>query len=241
MKKLLLLSFALTLLSCTALFLLLQRLGGWRYALNRLQHNETGLYAHRKQLFERLPERPGAILFVGDSQTEQCEWSELIAMEGPPVLNRGITGDHTAGISNRLPELLRHRPSKMFLMVGVNDLLFDTPLLEIAARYRSLVQQIRSRSPNTQLVLLGLPSVNNQIKQTGLTTSAVDGLNTKIAQIAKEYALPFVDLKTPLSDAEGRLSAKFTEDGLHLNALAYLVWKQGIAAYLGVRGDKVMK
>lgn len=236
MKKLLFLSLALTLVVCTAFFLLIHRLGGWRYAFHRIQHNETGLYAHRKQLFERLPERPGAVVFVGDSQTEQCEWAELMALGAIPVLNRGITGDHTEGILNRLPELLRHRPSNIFLMVGVNDLLFDTPLPEITARYRELVQRIRSQSPDTQLTLLGLPAVNNEIKQTGLRQKSILELNAAIAQIAKDYALPFVDLYTPMIDGEGRLSAKFTEDGLHLNASGYLVWKQAIVAYLS--GDR---
>ena len=51
----------------------LHRLGGWRYAWHRLQHDEAGLYHHRQPLFEQLPIQPGAIIFLGDSQTAQCE------------------------------------------------------------------------------------------------------------------------------------------------------------------------
>lgn len=231
-NRLLYVSIALLLLGGFAFFLLIQRLGGWRYTLHRIRHTETGLYLHRKQLFEQLPERPGAIVFAGDSQTEQCEWAELLNVGNTPVLNRGITGDHTAGVLARLPEILRHRPSKIFLMIGVNDLLFGHTASETAARYRELVAQIRRQSPETQLVLLGLPGVNNKVRQTGLNSAEIVALNTEIAQIAQAYALPFIDLYPKTSDAEGQLSASLTADGLHLNAAAYLIWKQAIAAFL---------
>lgn len=225
-------SLIINLILAGALFFLIQRLGGWRYTLQRIRHNETGLYAHRKQLFERLPERRGAVVFLGDSQTAQCEWSELLRPDSLPVLNRGITADHTMGVSARLPEIYRHAPSKVFLMIGVNDLLFGKSFDEIENNYRGIVAEIRRNVPDALLALQSLPPVNNHIKQTGLQNTAVRDLNARIARIAKTFALPFIDIYTPLSDADGNLSAKCTEDGLHLNASGYLVWKKQIEAFL---------
>jgi lysophospholipase L1-like esterase len=224
-------SLIINLLLVGVLFVLIQRLGGWRYALQRLRHNETGLYAHRKQLFERLPERRGAVVFLGDSQTEQCEWAELLRSDSIPVLNRGITADHTAGVLARLPDVYRHAPSKVFLMIGINDLLFGTPPDEIENNYRSIVAEIRRNVPDAMLALQSVLPVNNAVKQTGLENAAVRDLNARIARIAKTYALPFVDICTALSDADGNLSSKCTEDGLHLNASGYLVWKKQIEVY----------
>jgi len=206
-----------------------QRLGGVQYAWYRLRHSEAGLYEHRKQLFEQMPVAPGAIIFLGDSQTEQCEWREWLQWDSNlAVLNRGITADHTAGIQARLPEVLRHRPSKIYLMVGINDLLFGGSPAETARRYRALVQTIRRESPATILVIQTLPPVNNTLKKMSVSNTEIQSLNTELIALAHEYALPLVDLYVPLCDYAGNLSKKFTEDGLHLNAEGYRVWKQAV-------------
>lgn len=229
MKRILWVSFFLNILLALGYVGVIQRLGGWRFAMHRLRHNEAGLYDHRRTLFETLPVKPGAIVFLGDSQIEQCEWSELMVIDSLAVLNRGITGDHVVGVRERLPEILRHRPSQLWLLVGVNDLLFGRNVAEIGRDYRALVQTIRRERRETDLILLGLPPVNNQIKKTGISNTDIQALNEELARIAKEYALPFVDLHAPLSDAVGQLDARFTEDGLHLNGAGYKQWKRIMA------------
>ena len=226
MKRVLWISLFLNLFLALGYFGVIHRLGGWRFAMHRLRHNEAGLYAHRRSLFETLPTRSGAVVFLGDSQIEQCEWAELMATDSLTVLNRGITGDHVVGVLERLPEVLRHRPSQIWLLVGVNDLLFGRAVAEIGSDYRTIVQIIRRESRETDLILLGLPPVNNQIKKTGIDNTGIQALNEELARIAKEYALPFVNLHAPLSDAVGQLDAQFTEDGLHLNGTGYKQWKK---------------
>ncbi|MFN0034697.1 MAG: GDSL-type esterase/lipase family protein [Saprospiraceae bacterium] len=227
MKPLLYFSLFLNLLLLGAAGFALHRLGGWHYAMLRLQHQTTGLYHHRAQHFERLGERPGSIIFLGDSQTEQAEWHELFG-DGPKVLNRGISGDFTTGVLERLPEVLRHKPLKIFLLVGVNDLIFRNSVPEIETTYRAIVQKIRANSPDTELYLQSVLPLNNDVRKTGATNAKVLELNARIVQIARDFALPYLDIATPLKDADGNLSAKFTEDGLHLNGLGYFVWKKEV-------------
>jgi lysophospholipase L1-like esterase len=64
------------------------------------------------------------------------------------------------------------------------------------------------------------------IKNTGLDPHLIPALNTEIQQIARSFALPYLDLHTELSDAQGQLLPTCTEDGLHLNGQGYLVWKK---------------
>lgn len=209
----------------------IQRLGGWRYSLQRLQHDESSLYAHRRQLFEQLPIQPDAIIFLGDSQTALCEWWELCG-DTLPVLNRGIVGEQVNGIQQRLAEILRHRAAKIFLLVGVNDLLFGKSAAEVEIRYRELVSQIRTKAPSTQLVLESILPVNNQIKNVGIQNAQIQDMNVRIAQIAMDFSLPFVDIYSALTDPAGDLAARFTEDGLHLNGAGYAVWKQQLMPFL---------
>ncbi len=229
MKRLLYISLFFNVLAIGLAGLAVHRLGGWKYSVLRLQRSTAGLYQHRAQHFERLNEKPGAIIFLGDSQTEQAEWHEMFADNNPAVLlNRGISGDYVAGVLERLPEILRHKPKKIFLLIGVNDLVFGNSVSEIETVYREIVQKIRTESPDTELFLQSLLPVNNDSKITGTTNEKILELNTRIIQIARDFSVPYLDIATPLKDADGNLGTKFSEDGMHLNGLGYLVWKKEI-------------
>jgi lysophospholipase L1-like esterase len=230
MKRRLLLwiSLLLNVFLLLCFWMAIQRLGGWNYTLFRLQQDETGLYHSRKQLFERMPTQQGAVIFLGDSQTEQCEWQEFLHLDSVLVLNRGIVGDHVDGVLARLDEITRHKPSKIFLLVGINDLIFGKKTEAIAITYRNIVASIRNATPDSELFLQSVLPVNNTLKKTGVENSGIAQLNTEIAQIAKAYALPYLDIYAELTDASGNLSPQFTEDGIHLNASGYLAWKNKI-------------
>ncbi len=227
MKRLLIFSLIVNVLLASGIAYMMHRLGGWSYALYRLRSSEAGLYTHRKSLFEKLPERPGAVVMLGDSQTALCEWQELLG-DSVRVLNRGISGDYVDGIFARLDEVLRHKPLKIFLLVGVNDLFFGKKTEDIEVRYREIVQKIRRESPGSELILQSVLPVNGAVRSLPAGNVEIQALNVRIAQIAKDYALPYLDLYSQLTDASGNLSIKFTDDGIHLNGTGYLVWKKQI-------------
>ena len=227
-RRILWFSLLLNLLLAAALFFMVNRLGGWAYALYRLRHDEAGLYHHRVQLFEMMHASPGAIVFLGDSHTEQCEWQELFHGDSTVILNRGIVGDYVKGVLGRLDEVLRHKPRKIYLMVGVNDLVFKNKPEDVATTYREIVTQIRSKSPDSELFLQSVLPVNNRIKKAGVKNETIRALNTQIAAIARDYALPYIDVYADLKDADDNLDQRYTEDGIHLNGVGYAVWKQRI-------------
>jgi lysophospholipase L1-like esterase len=223
------------LIACMGLMIL--RLGGWKYALYRLNANEEGPYQHRKSLFKELSDKRDAIVFLGDSQIEQCEWRELLG-DSLRIINRGIVGDHVKGVQMRLKEVMRHKPAKIILCIGINDLLFGTSLDDTEEAYKNLVQDIRKEAPTAQLILTGLPPVNNEVKRTGITNETIREMNARIGQIAREFALPMVDLYEKLASANGNLQERFTSDGIHLNGTGYLQWKRELAPYLKVDGRR---
>ncbi len=231
MKSWLYVSLLINVLGIGLALFAVHRLGGWKYTWLKLQYQTSGLYHHRVQHFEHLEERPRAIIFLGDSQTEQAEWQELFP-ETTPILNRGISGDFVQGVLNRLPEVLRHKPGKIFLLIGVNDLIFGTDVTQIESVYRQIVAKIRAESPNTELYLLSVLPVNNDTRRSGTSNTRIQTLNNRIIDIAHTYALPFIDIATPLKDADGHLSALYSEDGLHLNGLGYQALINEIRKYL---------
>lgn len=231
MKRLLIFSLIVNVLLAFGISYMMHRLGGWSYALYRFRNSEAGLYTHRKTLFEKLPERPGVVMMLGDSQTALCEWQELLG-DSARVLNRGISGDYVDGVWARLDEVLRHKPLKIFLLVGVNDLFFGKKPEAVEARYREIVQKIRRESPDSELILQSVLPLNGGMRSLPAGNAEIQALNARIAQIAKDYALPYVDLYSQLTDASGNLSTRFTDDGIHLNGTGYLVWKKEIETYL---------
>ena len=230
MKRLLIFSLLLNVLLASGIGFMMHRLGGWRYSLYRFRNNEAGLYTHRKTLFEKLPESRGAIVMLGDSQTALGEWQELLG-DSATVLNRGISGDYSDGVWRRLDEVLRHKPAKIFLLIGVNDLFYGNDPDAIEAKYREIVQKIRHDSPETELILQSILPVNRKARSLPASNAEIQAMNLRISRIAKDYALPYVDLYQQLTDASGDLSLKFTDDGIHLNGLGYLVWKNALKPY----------
>jgi lysophospholipase L1-like esterase len=207
------------------------RLGGFNYAWFRIRNGEEAMYFHRKNQFEILPEKQNAIVFLGDSQTEQCEWKELWG-DTLPILNRGISGDHVQGIKERLDAILKQKPKKIFLCVGVNDLLFGKTSDEISRTYREIVAQIRKETPFAQLFLQSVLPINTKIQWLGIDNESVKILNLQIEAIAKEYALPYIDLTPELINVQGDLSEKYTQDGVHLNGLGYKIWKKKVQTFI---------
>lgn len=231
MKRWLLISLLINLLLLASVYYGVRRIGGWRYLLQRVQHDESGPYANRHDQFARLPERSGAVVFAGDSHIAQCEWHEWLG-DDPPVLNRGIIGDGVEGLLTRLDsDVLRFQPSRIIVCIGVNDLFFGKKTEDIAPRYRELVQKIRSGAPQAELLLVSVLPVNNRVRDTGLDNARVKALNEAIRKIAGEWALPYLDLYSELADADDELAAKFTADGVHLNGTGYAVWKHNLAPF----------
>ena len=228
MRFLLIMSFLINIVAAVLLFAAVQRFGGWSYLTYRLQNDEPALYEQRRALFEDLPVRDSAWVFLGDSHIEQAEWHELV---GAQSLNRGIVGDYVEGVTARLPEITRHKPAKIFLEVGINDLFYGKSADTIAAAYQNLVQSIRRDNPQATLILCSVLPVNNAVRNTKLNNEAVRELNERIQGISGAFALPYVDVYAQVADGDGNLSARLTADGVHLNAQGYLIWKKALESY----------
>src|SRR5262245_42410399 len=111
------------LISSVLLNILLIAAGVYAFTMARdlIKNWHQAGYDRWRTQFDILPPPHDSIVFLGDSITELCHWSELL--QNPSVLNRGIGGDTTQDILNRVDQIYRLRPQKLFLMIGVNDLI----------------------------------------------------------------------------------------------------------------------
>jgi len=193
-------------------------------------HKLNNYYYQRKSLFELLPDDPEEIIFLGNSLTNGCEWQELF--NNPKIKNRGINGDYTVGVLNRLDEIVRAKPKKIFLMIGVNDLGRDIPVDTVIKNYQKILDTIKIRSPKTEIFMQSVLPDNLEISPNRQPIQLILDLNKKLKILASKNDITFIDLYPSFIDKNGYLDSSLTNDGLHLMGKGYLIWKKIIMKYI---------
>ena len=172
-----------------------------------------------------MPIKTGQILFLGDSITDWCNFSELLPF---PVINRGIAGDTSAGVLNRLDEVISLRPRKLFLLIGTNDIAQGLDTGIIAGNIRQIITRIHDGTNGTKIYLQGVfPTRGNDPRP----NVRIQELNAKLQGIAHESGCTYIDLY-PLLLIDGELGQQYTVDGLHLTGAAMAKWMEFLRPYL---------
>ncbi|MEZ4885676.1 MAG: GDSL-type esterase/lipase family protein [Chitinophagales bacterium] len=231
MNKLLIISIFFNVVFLFCLVKVVNGLGGVSYLLFKVRGGAgfTGMYEHRKNLFEMLPKSTGEIIFLGDSITAECEWAELFDNE--KIKNRGISGDTASGILKRLGSILEAKPDKLFLMVGVNDLIYGNER-DLLRNYEQLLQQLTDNLPDTQIIVQSILPINSQVRKMNIENKTILYVNQKIKDLSDKFGLVYADLYAVMADDQQRLKAEYTQDGIHINGSAYLVWKTVVEKWI---------
>jgi lysophospholipase L1-like esterase len=248
LKIIFVLSIILNILFSLIAVLIIAKKGGFPYLIQKisefnLKHNNwddgfAPYYIHKNSQFKILPKIENAIVFLGDSITDEGEWTELFANVNIKnnIQNRGISGDTTTRTLRRLDIILESQPRQVFLMVGINDLINAKKTVdETIAGYKKILMQFQAETPNTSVFIQSVLPVNNQVYVFWQDNQKVISLNLKLKAIAQEFNYQYIDIFSSLLDSQGELDAKYTTDGLHLNGQAYLVWKAAIEKYIGIQ------
>ena len=168
--------------------------------------------------------KQGGIVLLGDSITEFFQINEIYKDEG--IVNRGISGDTTAGVLSRMKESVYDlQPRRIFILIGTNDI--DKPKYSenlTAGNIKTIIGGIQSKCPNTKIFLECVYPINGEMKNSDAgrcTNALIDSLNDRIVNIAKELGIEYIDISPQLKDNAGNLKEEYTYDGLHLNGFGY--------------------
>lgn len=179
----------------------------------------------------------GEIVFYGDSITEMCD----VSLYYPEfeIINRGISGDTTSGMLERLQDnLLDIEPSTVVFLGGTNDIGKNVPIEEIAGNIESILKAIKDRCPNCRIIVQSVYPVNKNIRPRYLnqvnarTNDAVIKLNAALVELCQRRGYTYVNTYSYLIDDEGNLKSEYTRDGLHLTRKAYFALAEVIKPYL---------
>ncbi len=206
------------------LFLAASLLPAFSFAQKNDSSFHNWYYDVRVELYDKINDKVD-IAFIGNSITERGEWHEMLPDKR--IANRGIGGDNSYGILARLDGVIRQRPSKIFLMVGINDLGRGLSPQVIAANYQRIIQQLKTSLPKTKIYLQSVLPLNDAVLKYDYLknkNSKVKELNGLVKDLSKQFNLVYIDLHPVMSDANGELKKEFTMDGIHLNTEAYIAW-----------------
>ena len=199
-------------------------------------------YDQRELLFEAMPTSENDIIFLGNSITDGGEWAELF--QNPNCKNRGISGDITSGILNRLETITKGCPAMVFLMIGTNDMNWGLSNDSVGLGVREVVQRIKQESPRTRIIVQSILPTNDCYGYfSGHTKRYADVpiINGMLKAMAEEEGVEYLDLYSHFANEEGKLNSAYSNDGLHINGDGYLLWKEIIETEIGKLPNPVHK
>lgn len=167
-------------------------------------------------------------LFLGDSITEQYDLKEYY--EDYPVVNSGVSGDYTSSIVKDMKKrVYDYNPSKVFLLIGINDLRKGKDVSEIVSNTKEIIKLIKENRPYSEIYLESIYPINktdddkisDSVKDIEFDNEKIIEVNDLLKDLAKDEKITYVDLYNKLIDADGNLNISYTKDGLHISSEGY--------------------
>ena len=182
-------------------------------------------FALQVEKFRSYPNASTDIIFLGNSITAGVDWMELTGNHN--ARNRGISGDITFGVLERLDEVIEGKPAKIFILIGINDISRNVPDSFILRNYQLMIDRIKAGSPATKIYFHTLMPVNNeftQFKNHYNKDEHILYINSELKKLAAKEKITVIDLYPHFLNTDKKLEKKYTIDGLHLNSEGYKVW-----------------
>ena len=180
------------------------------------------------EMFKKYPSSKNDIVFVGDSIIKLGAWSEYYPDKS--CRNRGISGDTSQGVCDRLEDILDGRPQKIFLSVGINDLASNVNRNNILQNYGKIIE----KANGTKLYIFSLLPVNTKLVNGNyhIANKDIMDLNQKIKELCFKNNIVYTDVYKAFIDETGQMKSSLTTDGIHITPEAYLILSEIIKQYM---------
>jgi N-acetylglucosamine-6-sulfatase len=199
-------------------------------------------WADREQAVNaRIKEGNVDLLFIGDSITHGWEgagkevWDSYYADRN--AVNLGFGGDRTEHVIWRLTHgnLAGISPKAAVLMIGTNNTgHFMQDPEEVAAGIEHILGIMEERTPQTQVLLLGIfPRGKDRWDEGRINNVAINDL---IGRFADGKRVHYMDIGSVFTEPDGTLSREIMPDLLHLSTAGYERWAAAIEPALKEMG-----
>ena len=190
---------------------------------------ENGNFAH------------GQTVFIGDSITDGCALDVYYSDLPGAVYNRGIGGDSTGGVLKRLKlSLFDINPSRIVLMIGINDINGLVPKAQILKNYSEILSKIKTNLPEAEVICVSILPVNLDLEGYTMisaerSNATAKEINPEIEKLAASYGYGFVNMFDAFCDEDGYLIRELSPDGIHLNHEGYIKYSSLLKDHLADR------
>ncbi len=165
-------------------------------------------------------------LFIGDSRVVglyeygNVPNAKFFAQESISLTDLFETSVNVNGIGScTLDSLLSsYQFKRIYLMCGINDLGNDPEVL--FNRYSKIVNLIRQKEPNAELVIIANLHVTKERNESGdfINNTTINVFNAKISTKADGEHIKYIDPNAYFDDDEGNLSEEYSGDSAHIRA-----------------------
>ena len=174
-------------------------------------------------------------VFLGDSITDFYDLDKYY--EGLPVVNSGIDGNDTQDILDDMENrVYQYNPSKVFLLIGTNDIDHGDSLDSIVDRIEQILLEIREIRPYAELYLESIyPVMEGERAVNSRTNEKIITINKRLEDFCKKEEITYInmfDLLVDSSSEKVQINPDYTKDGLHLSDEGYEVVTNEVKKYL---------
>lgn len=179
------------------------------------------------------------IVFLGDSITYRYDLEKYF--DGYKVVNSGKDGDKTTDIlDNMKKRVYDYNPSKVFILIGTNDLNEKNPNIEdIYNNIKDIVSDIKENRPLAKIYIESIYPISDSDDDKVLSdvvehrdNDDIKELNNKLKDYCRDEKLTYIDLYDNLVDKDGNINIDYTKEGLHISDEGYEVITEILKKYL---------
>lgn len=173
---------------------------------------------------------PENVVFLGDSITNYYELEKYYD-DTTNLVNSGINSNTTTDILNDMKKrVYQYNPSKVFILIGTNDIKHNVSKEEIINNIKKIINEIKENRPYCKIYIESIYPINNtddskinHVKVASRTNETIKDVNAEIKKLAEELDIIYIDLYKTLADENGNLKLDYTVEGLHISEEGYKV------------------
>ena len=158
-------------------------------------------------------------VLLGDSITDFFNWYELFydfsKISGQAVYNRGISGDTTDRLLERLNEnVLNIEPKNIVLLIGTNDIGRGLPLSMSVENVSKIIENTKKVCPDINFILQAVYPINRGMRDKfeKRSNEKIDIMNKEFIKLSEKHDCVWLDITDKLKDETGNLKKEYTYD-----------------------------
>ena len=191
-----------------------------------------------KEVIQKVNIVPENIVFLGDSITDQYDLEQYYS-KNHYLVNSGISGNLTDDILDDMNKrVYQYNPSKVFLLIGTNDINEGKTNEEIVDNIKKIIDQIKEKRPYCKVYLESIYPINNSNDSkishgmvSRRTNEQIKDINKKLQKYCKDNNITYIDMFDVLKNDDGDLNISYTKEGLHISDEGYKVITKTLLKY----------